>query len=66
MVKETVGLNKEVMFKKVIDVLEECKASPSKEDANNACGKHIAHQLRSFSQNQEYLPQFKIHELIRQ
>ena len=59
-------LSKEVMFKKVIDVLEDCKASPSKEDANNACGKHIAHQLRSFSQNQEYLLQFKIHELICQ
>ena len=38
----------------------------SKEDADDACGKHIAHQLRSFSQKQQYFLHFRIHELICQ
>ena len=38
----------------------------SKEDADDAYGKHIAHQLRSFSQKQQYFLHFRIHELICQ
>lgn len=40
--------NKEVLFKKSIDVLQDCKSSPSKENAKDAFGKHITNQLRSF------------------
>ena len=58
--------NKEVMFKKAIDVLEECKPSPSKKDAEDAFGKHVTHQLRSFSQRQQYFLHFRIEELIYQ
>ena len=52
--------NKEAIFKKAIDLLEEYKSSPSKKkkDTEDAFGKHIAHQLRSFSQRQSYFPHF--------
>lgn len=40
--------NKEAIFKKAIDMLEECRSWPSKEDAENALGKNIAHQVQIF------------------
>ena len=33
--KEIINANKKLMYKKAIDVLEECKSSPSKEDAED-------------------------------
>ena len=52
------------MFKKAIDLLDECKSLTSKEDAENVFGKRKAPQLISFSQRQQYLLHFKIQELI--
>ena len=46
--KETMKSKKEVMFKKANDVLKKCKSCPSKEDAEDAFGKQLIHQLRSF------------------
>ena len=57
-------VKQKIMFKKAIDLLEECKSLTSKEDAENVFGKHKAHQLISFSQRQQYLLHFKIQELI--
>ena len=48
MAQETVKSNKEAIFKKAIDMLEECKSWPSKEDAENVLGKNIAHQVQIF------------------
>ena len=46
------------MFKKAVDVLEECKSSSSKEDTEDAFGKHIAHKLRSFFIEAAIFPSF--------
>lgn len=51
--------NKEVLFKKSIDVLQDCKSSPSKENAKDAFGKHITNQLRSFFTEAAIFTSFK-------